>query len=44
MEKSRDEIMMEMQKELAESGMSFFTEVAVPGCKPDAVNPDDVNT
>jgi len=43
MEQSREEIMHEMQKELADSGSFYFNEVAVPGCKPDKVDPDEVD-
>lgn len=43
MEKSRDELLREMQENLANSGNSYLSEVAMPGCKAGQVNPSDID-
>ena len=41
MDKSREELMQEMYKEILKNGDKvFMMEVATPGCKPDAVKTD----
>ncbi|WP_300944101.1 hypothetical protein [uncultured Duncaniella sp.] len=39
----RTKQMMAMYAKVAQEGQSYFTEVAMPGCRPDPVNPDDID-
>lgn len=43
MEKSREELLQEMQKSVTQSGNVYLSEVAMPGCKAGQVNPSDIN-
>lgn len=39
---SRAQQAMDLYAKAAQAGQSYFTEVAMPGCKPNAVNPDEI--
>lgn len=42
-EKDRTQQVMDLYAKVAQSDQSYLTEVAMPGCRPDRVNPDEID-